>query len=205
MTPTAIIPRPLGLTDDELVALAAVSGRAWPIALRSVDTSSEEDMRVASARGLRSLAVRSLITESGTPSDDLSVVLSCLGARPRATIALVDDRDRVAAESALLLLFQLDDDRAVVCRSDVSGTHLLHELDTPHAVELMAEQLGPGGGHDTAAAFRRPDGTAQGGLRRRAGRCHVVDGEGNELDELAPLGGGEDPVLDAVRRFWHGA
>jgi hypothetical protein len=54
------------LTDDEVVALAAVLERPWPTGLRTV-VSTTDGMRDAGLRGLRSLAVRGLL--SGDPTE----------------------------------------------------------------------------------------------------------------------------------------
>src|SRR5262245_23982737 len=50
------------LTDDEVIALAAVAGRPWPTGLATVD-STPEAQRDAGIRGIRSLAVRGLLTD----------------------------------------------------------------------------------------------------------------------------------------------
>ncbi|WP_046318242.1 hypothetical protein [Mycobacterium sp. UM_Kg1] len=50
------------LTDDEVVALAAMLGRAWPTGLATVAATSDE-LTKAAVRGLRSLAARGIIAE----------------------------------------------------------------------------------------------------------------------------------------------
>ena len=193
------LPAPLMLTDDELMALAAVSGRAWWTGLRSVDVASEEDMIRASGRGLRSLAVRALISEDGTPAESLSLAVTCLGTRPWATVVAVDDRDHVVPDAPMLVVFR-GDSSPVACRSDVSGTHLLHELTPDHAVELLTEQLSGLDGAAVAAAFWAPDLAPRGGLRRRGSECRRVSPDG---EDLGPVGTTDDPepIAHAVRSF----
>ncbi len=199
MSESTEFPRPLVLTDDELMALAAVSGRAWWTGLRSVDVASEDDMIGASGRGLRSLAVRSLVSDDGAPDDSLSLALSCLGTRPWATVVAVDDRDHVVPDAPMLVVFR-GESAPVACRSDVSGTHLFHELDPDHAVELLTEQLTGTDGAEVAAAFWAPDLAPRGGLRRRGSECRRMSPDGHDLGAVS---GTEQTELisDAVRSF----
>lgn len=81
------------LTDDEVVALCAIGGRAWPLGLITVG-SSPEDVTQAGLRGARSLAVRKLMTQSadGTRSPEPSLA--------REVAAFADAADRIAAHIA---------------------------------------------------------------------------------------------------------
>lgn len=189
--------RPLVLTDDEVMALAAVSGQAWWSALRTVDVTDEHDMIRASGRGLRSLAVRGLVTDEGGPLAALSVATACLGAKPWATAAAVDDRDQIPVEAPIFCLFRAEG-RLIACRSDVSGTHVLHEVDLEHAVELVSDQLSGEGGSDVAVAFWSSDQNPQGGMRRRGSECFRVDSDGGQLGTSVEPGS----LNEAVRSFW---
>lgn len=200
MSGTTQPPRPLVLTDDELMALAAVSGRAWWTGLRSVDVASEVDMISASGRGLRSLATRSLIAEDGAPDESLALALTCLGTRPWATVVAVDERDHVVPDAPMLVVFR-GENTTVACRSDVSGTHLLHELDPDHAVELVTEQLTVTEGVEVAAAFWSPDLAPRGGLRRRGSECRRMSPEGEDIG-LVGRTDEHDLVAHAVRSSW---
>lgn len=52
------------LTDDEIVALAALLGRSWPTGLATVVDTPEELSR-AGQRGVRSLTIRGIVTADG--------------------------------------------------------------------------------------------------------------------------------------------
>ncbi|RYC11053.1 hypothetical protein [Nocardioides zhouii] len=198
MTDTITV-RSLALTDDEVMALAAVSGRAWWTALRTVDVTDENDMVRASGRGLRSLAVRSLVNEDGEPDDALGLAATCLGARPWATAAAVDEQDRIPADAPILCLFRADRSAGLIAvRSDVSGTHVLHEIELEHSLELLAEQVSGEGAGDVAVAFWSSDRRPLGGLRRRGAGTVRVEEDGT------PRGAVDDPtaLIEAVRGFW---
>jgi hypothetical protein len=192
---------PLIVTDDEVMSLAALTGRAWWTGLRSVDTDDEKDMLRASARGLRSMAVRGLVSEEGEPVAELSLVTACLGVTPSATVAAVDEHDRVLEDAPLLVLFRTGPAFFVACRSDVSGTHVLHEVDLDDGVDLVAEQLRTGSDVPVAAAFWDEAGRPQGGLRRRGGGCWTLGPGGTELTALDVA---DDPAAfaEAVASFW---
>lgn len=198
MAENKVLPHPLVLTDDEVMALAAVSGRSWWSALRSVDTTDEAAMVHASARGLRSLGVRGLVTGDGGPADDLSLFTSCLGTRPWATLAVVDEHDRVVPESPVLSFFRAGDS-LVASRSDVSGTHVLHEFELDDAVELIVEHLTEVTPHDVAVVFTSAEQHPDGGLRRRGAECTRVDAAGAQTGTVVCHVG---PLSDAVRSFW---
>jgi hypothetical protein len=201
MTDNDLVVTPLVLTDDEVMALAALSGRAWWTGLSSVDATSNKDMTTAAARGLRSLAVRSLLTGDGTPERALVTAVRCLGQRPWAIVAQVDGEDRVVDDTPMLLCFRDEGERLVACRSDVSGTHLFHEIELAHAVELIADQLTAVGGADVAAAFWTTDLRSRGGLRRNANRCLVVGTDDDERIQ-ASLDSAGSSVADVVRSLW---
>lgn len=198
MTENGMRPSPLVLTDDEVMALAAVSGRSWWSPLRSVDTTDEADMVPASARGLRSLGVRGLITEDGRPTDSLALLTTCLGTRPWATLAVVDEHDRTVPESPVLSFFRAGDS-LVASRSDVSGTHLLHEFELDHAVELIVEHLTEVASHDVAVVFTSAGQRPAGGLRRRGTECNRLDATGKRTEIVAREAG---VLSEAVRSFW---
>lgn len=201
MTDNDVAVTPLVLTDDEVMALAATSGRAWWTGLRSVDITSDEDMTTATGRGLRSLAVRGLLTDDGLPDATLAIAVTCLGQRPWAVVAQVDDEDQVIPDAPMLLCFRNEHERLVACRSDVSGTHLFHEIELGHVVELIADQLTAPDGADVAAAFWTPELTPRGGLRRRGSRCLVV-GTDDDAGTQVSLDGAAVSVADVVRSLW---
>jgi hypothetical protein len=95
------------LTDDEVIALAAVLGRPWPTGLATVE-SAPEALQEAGIRGIRSLAVRGLLTgdpttESGFvihPELEAAVVGFLTAARHiGAYLAPADEPDRLAGAS----------------------------------------------------------------------------------------------------------
>ena len=68
------------LTDDEVVSLAAISGRPWPVGLITVAATADA-VRSAAARGLRSLTVRGIVTTDGEAADSthpgIAAVIEC--------------------------------------------------------------------------------------------------------------------------------
>jgi hypothetical protein len=66
------------LTDDEVVAVAAVAGTPWPLGLSTVPASTEI-LRSAALRGVRSLGVRGLLTaNAGKPPALADAVASAI-------------------------------------------------------------------------------------------------------------------------------
>lgn len=74
------------LTDDEVVALAALLGRPWPTGLATVAPTAD-DLTQAGRRGVRSLIVRGIVTadaESGyTPHPGVAAVIETFLLAPR--------------------------------------------------------------------------------------------------------------------------
>ena len=60
------------LTDDEVAAVAAMTGGVWPSPLPTVDVRDPEALLSATFRGMRSLEVRNLIGADGLASDELA-------------------------------------------------------------------------------------------------------------------------------------
>jgi hypothetical protein len=93
------------LTDDELVALCIIDGRPWPLGLTTVGTASEA-LTQAGLRGVRSLVVRRLLTDSngtvGRPDPTVAQEVSAfIGAEKRvgAHIATAADPSVLAGAS----------------------------------------------------------------------------------------------------------
>ncbi|GAY17814.1 hypothetical protein [Mycobacterium sp. shizuoka-1] len=92
------------LTDDEVVALAAIHNQLWPTGLATVPTAPEA-MRDAGMRGIRSLMVRGLVGGEFGPNGRYAVdpelesaVNGFLGATRRvgAYLAPIGEPDRLA-------------------------------------------------------------------------------------------------------------
>lgn len=80
------------LTDDEIVALAAMLGRPWPIGLATAAPTAGELTR-AGARGVRSLVIRGIVTvgaDSGyTPHPGIAAIVETFIRAPRRVGAYI--------------------------------------------------------------------------------------------------------------------
>jgi hypothetical protein len=87
------VDEPVLLTEDEIVALSAVDGRPWPLGLITVGSTADE-LTQAGLRGIRSLAVRRLITESAEGQRRPDPLLA------REIAAFISAEERVGAHIA---------------------------------------------------------------------------------------------------------
>lgn len=60
------------LTDDEIVALATISGKPWPIGLATIGGTASS-LKAGALRGLRSLGIRGLISRDANSPDTVLV------------------------------------------------------------------------------------------------------------------------------------
>ncbi|MDY7540846.1 hypothetical protein QN345_10105 [Cryobacterium sp. 10I1] len=98
------------LTDDELVAVAVEQRSEWLGNLPTVSASDAADLLKASARGYRSLAVRSLLS-ANSPGDSrlapelLVAVGSAVGQRPLLYVYIADASDPLTVTGSSIAVF----------------------------------------------------------------------------------------------------
>ena len=162
------------LTDDEVVALCAIDGRPWPLGLITVG-SSPDDVTQAGLRGVRSLLVRKLMTQSSDGARSPDPLLA------REVAAFIDATDRVAAHIAPAADHDILAGASVTAArtadgwlldaATADGVHALRRLSADEAATAVVDFIeaavgaardgvvcvvrrGPGGQHATAVSER---------------------------------------------------
>ena len=105
------------LTDDELVAIAVEQNSEWFGNLPTVETSNATLLANASARGYRSLTVRSLMSETGASRLDarvLAAVGPAVGHRPEVFAYLADSDSPLAVTGASIAVFAASDTQSTL-------------------------------------------------------------------------------------------
>jgi hypothetical protein len=140
------------LTDDEVVALAAVVGRPWPTGLATVDGTAEL-LQEAGFRGVRSLAVRGMLVgdpagESGfvIHPDVETVVSGFLNASSHvgAYIAPIADTDRLAGASITAATTGTDWWLVTTTAQGVHGIRSATRLEVLDAIADLADKTHDG-------------------------------------------------------------
>lgn len=144
---------PLLLTDDEAVALASRGPHPWTGGIPTVE-GTVEALEAAVFRGNRSLYVRGLLNEQGTPSSEINAVVGPLLAAPGRVIVYLGDancrRDSWGMASAIHVV----GDQWVFETVSPVGVHQLHFLEQQDHLEYLravlkaAVDAGPDHGSD---------------------------------------------------------
>jgi hypothetical protein len=125
------------LTDDELVAIAVEQGAEWFGNLPTVETSDVTHLANASARGFRSLTVRSLLSAKGESRLD-STLLAALGPavgnRPDVFAYLADSRSPLSVTGASIAVFALSDTESTLVVTLADGINEVKVLGRAEAL-----------------------------------------------------------------------
>jgi hypothetical protein len=181
------------LTDDEVIALAAVVGRPWPIGLATV-ASTAEALREAGVRGVRSLAVRGLLAANPTSEPthvihpELEALVVGFLAAPShvgAYLAPADEPDRLAGAS--ITAARSDSDWLMVSTT-AQGVHGIRPASQTEVLDAVAE-----------LAEKTHDGTLLSGSTDAAAYSCVIRWGDGEDQRLVVAGRGSDGLP------WHRA
>jgi hypothetical protein len=191
----------LVLTDDEAVALAVLIGRPWFTPLPTVDETAEQDLAAALDRGRRSLWVRELVGETGTPEGELAPVVRTLVGGPLASFFLVDGAGHWVPDGTTVYLYG----------------HALDHIEMSHVVAAAGvHHFGPGSLAGSwpamrdlasavyAAGIRSPDGSpaetvsACLGVRDSAGNFRMLQLQQGAASEYDVSSGANFPDLLAA-------
>lgn len=127
------------ISDDELVALTAARGGAWPLGLPTVDGDA---LASAARRGVRSLTLRGLVQHRPPGWDELSSAISAALESGVEYVAYRADHDdpRTSVGPVLAIFAAAPGGRAVDVVS-AAGVHSIEQLDDDSADLLLAEWI----------------------------------------------------------------
>jgi len=137
----------LQLSDDEIVAVAVSARAAWPGLLPTVDTDSTQVLTASALRGMRSLAIRGMLTESSTPSALLDPARAALRGRKAVVTYLAPASSSasslpdLADGAAVCSFFALVGGVAVIDVADAAGVHALGVLPVAEVRELIRDSV----------------------------------------------------------------
>ncbi|MBS9535728.1 hypothetical protein KIH27_19255 [Mycobacterium sp. M1] len=169
------------LTDDEIVALAALSGHPWPTGLATVPAAAGELSR-AGQRGIRSLVIRGIVTadaESGyTVHPGVAAVIETFVRAPRrigAYIAPVDAVEVMAGAAIIAVpvagIWWIDSATA-------QGVHGFRQADTDEVLAAIIDLADQTRNGTLLAEVDNPSAYA----------CVIVYGDGPEQRTVVPAG-----------------
>lgn len=128
----------LGLTDDELCAVAHAAEKPWASPLPSLDTSDTSAMASAIRRGYRALHVRGLVTRDGAVDRSVAAVMSVAGTRPVAVVVPVDDELRPSDDAEWTEVFAVPgSDAALQCVTEPTGIRWFRETGLDDAMTAV--------------------------------------------------------------------
>jgi hypothetical protein len=120
----------LALTDDEAAAVAVLLDGAWRTPLPTVDERDESAVAGAILRGRRSLYVRELADEEGTPQGTLAALVESIRSGPVAAFQLVDAEGNWVPRGFTLYLYgEAPDSAAASHVLTLSGVHYFRTGD----------------------------------------------------------------------------
>lgn len=131
------------LTDDEVLALAGLESKDWPLPLLTIGEPTEANLRLAAFRGMRTLTIRRLVkTPEGGHEAEVNPalrdkVVRILGAS-KVVLAHVSPPDRVALGGAAVVAFQSGEEW-VIDSLAANGVHALSVVDKDGALSIMNE------------------------------------------------------------------
>lgn len=130
------------LTDDEVVALSAAAATAWPYGLLTV-AADERAIVAAGVRGVRSLAVRGLVS-AGTPNGVdyppslVNQVARIATARRHVMVQVCSREDLLQPRGAMVGAFAGSADGSWLVDSvTLSGVHAMRTTSPEEAAELI--------------------------------------------------------------------
>lgn len=182
----------LALTDDEAVALAAISPDQWRAPLPTVDHKNRDELARAVARGRRSLAVRDLAESDGKPLGLAAELSRRLAAGVRAFFLFADEAGNWLPNGVTVYLYGPALDAIEVSQTITeAGVHYFRFAPPPgqwQALTMLAQGVYSDGFAEQASQ--------RGRARPAAGLLYVVRPEGLRFIRVTPgtVSTGRGPV-----------
>ena len=181
----APLPVVLSLTDEELLALGAMTGQRWPRPLRALAHGAEASLQAAS--GVRSLQARGLL-EPELPSEAAGImgtVMAVYADPPASMTVAVTDADFVIDPGFPVLEILFVPDGVLAVSSTIPGVHTLRVSPVGQVLDSFSEWVdawsgaGAGGERQVTAFVRDAGGSGVAGavLAPRAARLRRVDAD----------------------------
>lgn len=189
------------LSDDELVAVAMRSGRAWKASLPTVAIDDNAELIRAAARGHRSLLLRGLLgggSEEEQSNRVEEVLGSAVGMLPEVIGYTAESSDLRAATGVRFAIFGDDADAKVLVVTLPNGINEISRLDRSHAQEFVsAFAAGPGklGASTAAVVLVAP--TAEGSHHFAVVTAEGITAGSGPLSSLDLMSGSPTPDLPA--------